>query len=232
MSEQEDSDFKVEQKVTNTVGAEIYRDVKRLIKFCLKGIIAIVVILIVYVNYNDYVKDKHYKAKQVEYDKQRAIEAQQRKQAELARQQEELARRIDLPIAWNGSDKWRQGMRSWGNAGFVFTSNQFILNIDSKQLTKEQRARIQGKELSCAMKLSVGDYEEYIAGEFIGSIFGLEGDYETTVYDWNKARVSDSMFLYVDLNIENADDKAPNFEAWDLKCGDLVSKVEYNKKGN
>ncbi|EMW8521961.1 TPA: hypothetical protein ACF37V_002303 [Vibrio parahaemolyticus] len=232
MSEQEDSDFKVEQKVTNTVGAEIYRDVKRLIKFCLKGIIAIVVILIVYVSYNDYVKDKHYKAKQVEYDKQRAIEAQQRKQAELARQQEELARRIDLPIAWNGSDKWRQGMRSWGNAGFVFTSNQFILNIDSKQLTKEQRARIQGKELSCAMKLSVGDYEEYIAGEFIGSIFGLEGDYETTVYDRNKARVSDSMFLYVDLNIENADDKAPNFEAWDLKCGDLVSKVEYNKKGN
>ncbi|OUD46490.1 hypothetical protein [Vibrio parahaemolyticus] len=82
------------------------------------------------------------------------------------------------------------------------------------------------------MKLSVGDYEEYIAGEFIGSIFGLEGDYETTVYDRNKARVSDSMFLYVDLNIENADDKAPNFEAWDLKCGDLVSKVEYNKKGN
>lgn len=232
MSKQEDSDFRVEQKVTNTVGAEVYRDVKRLIKFCLKGIIAIVVILIVYVSYNDYVKDKHYKAKQVEYDKQRAIEAQQRKQAELARQQEELARRIDLPIAWNGSDKWRQGMRSWGNAGFVFTSNQFILNIDSKQLTKEQRARIQGKELSCAMKLSVGDYEEYIAGEFIGSIFGLEGDYETTVYDWNKARVSDSMFLYVDLDIIDADKKAPNFEAWDLKCGDLVSKVEYNKKGN
>ncbi|QHH08921.1 hypothetical protein EHC69_05905 [Vibrio parahaemolyticus] len=232
MSKQEDSDFRVEQKVTNTVGAEIYRDVKRLIKFCLKGIIAIVVILIVYVSYNDYVKEKHYKAKQVEYDKQRAMEAQQRKQAELARQQEELARRIDLPIAWNGSDKWRQGMRSWGNAGFVFTSNQFILNIDSKQLTKEQRAKIQGKELSCAMKLSVGDYEEYIAGEFIGSIFGLEGDYETTVYDWNKARVSDSMFLYVDLDIIDADKKAPNFEAWDLKCGDLVSKVEYNKKGN
>ncbi len=229
MSKQEDSDFRVEQKVTNTVGAEIYRDVKRLIKFCLKGIIAIVVILIVYVSYNDYVKDKHYKAKQVEYDKQRAIEAQQRKQAELARQQEELARRIDLPIAWNGSDKWRQGMRSWGNAGFVFTSNQFILNIDSKQLTKEQRARIQGKELSCAMKLSVGDYEEYVAGQ---SVFGLEGNYETTVYDLNKARISDSMFLYVDLRIENADDKAPNFEAWDLKCGDLVSKVQYNKKGN
>ncbi len=240
MSEQEDSDFKVEQKVTNTVGAEIYRDVKRLIKFCLKGIIAIVVILIVYVSYNDYVKDKHYKAKQVEYDKQRAIEAQQRKQAELARQQEELARRIDLPIAWNGSDKWRQGMRSWGNAGFVFTSNQFILNIDSKQLTKEQRARIQGKKISCYMGLSIGDYKEDIAGktldiETVSELQKVDPVYFSSpeqVLLSAKGYLTNGMYLYVDLDIIDADKKAPNFEVWDLKCGDLVSKVEYNKKGN
>ncbi|EJG0703599.1 hypothetical protein C4G67_RS05485 [Vibrio parahaemolyticus] len=221
MSKQEDSDFRVEQKVTNTVGAEIYRDVKRLIKFCLKGIIAIVVILIVYVSYNDYVKEKHYKAKQVEYDKQRAMEAQQRKQAELAR-------RIDLPIAWNGSDKWRQGMKSWGNAGFVFAPNEFIVNIDSKRLTKEQKAMLQGKQLSCYMGLQVGDYSEDIVGfmDHSGSFDDARYSVPDTGY------ITNDMFLHVKLNVKNADERAKSFEAWDLKCGDLVSKVEYNKKGN
>ncbi len=61
MNKNEDFDFIIEKKVTNTVGAEVYRDVKRLIKLFFKGAAAIVMILVVYVNYNDYVKDKHYK---------------------------------------------------------------------------------------------------------------------------------------------------------------------------
>ncbi|EHK2883181.1 hypothetical protein J7H88_002786 [Vibrio parahaemolyticus] len=221
MSEQEDSDFKVEQKVTNTVGAEIYRDVKRLIKFCLKGIAVIVVIFIVYLRYDAYVHEKA----RLEYDKQRAIEAQQRKQAELAR-------RIDLPIAWNGSDKWRQGMRSWGNSGFVFTSNQFILNIDSKRLSKEQIVRIQGKKVSCYMDLLVGDYREGIAGDFGYSLDDVDESDPIHFTSSKEGYVSNDMFLYVDLDIIDADKKARNFDSWDLKCGDLVSKVEYNKKGN
>lgn len=60
MSNQEETDFKVEQKVTNTVGAEVYRDVKRFIKFFLKGIFAIVVIFIVYISYSDFVHEKQH----------------------------------------------------------------------------------------------------------------------------------------------------------------------------
>lgn len=225
MNKNEDFDFIIEKKVTNTVGAEVYRDVKRLIKLFFKGIIAIVVIFIVYISYSDFVHEKQRKAAQLELDKQRAVEAQQRKQAELAR-------RIDLPIAWNGSDKWRQGMRSWGNSGFVFTSNQFILNIDSKRLSKEQIARIQGKKVSCYMDLLVGDYREGIAGDFGYSLDDVDESDPIHFTSSKEGYVSNDMFLYVDLDIIDADKKARNFDSWDLKCGDLVSKVEYNKKGN
>lgn len=221
MSKQEDTDFIVEQKVTNTVGVEVYRDVKRLIKLSLKGIVAIVVIFIVYINYMDSVNEKKRKAAQLQYDKQNAIEDQQRKQAELAR-------RIDLPIAWNGSDKWRNGMKSWGNAGFVFTPNEFIVNIDSKRLTKEQKAMLQGKRFSCYMGLQVGDYSEDIVGFMDHS--GSPDDARYSVPD--TGYITNDMFLHVKLNVKNADERARSFEAWDLKCGDLVSKVEYNKKGN
>lgn len=222
MSEKEDPKIKVEQRVTSTVGAEIYKDFKWILKLCCKGIVVIIVLLVAYSYYTDTVREH----RNAQYQQELEEQAQQRELKVKQQQQIELAKKIKIPIAWDSSDKWRRGIRSWGNSGFIFTSNQFILNIDSSKLTKEQKARIQGKEFSCVMKLSVGDYQEYIVGD---SVFGLDGNYDTIVYSMkHKGKVTDSMLLYVDLDIEDADKKAPNFDTWDLKCGDLVSFVEYN----
>lgn len=204
----------IEKKVTNTVGAEIYRDAKRLFMFLLKCAVVIILMLIAYVSYNEHQKEERYKARQAEYEKQQVLAEQQREKLKQA----ELARRIDLPISWYGSDKWRENMRSWGNSGFVFTSKQFILNIDSAKLTRVQKAMLQGKAFNCSLKLFIGDYEETFADSF----FKL-GPYA----DGNNSQITNDMFLHVQLNTSDADKKARNFEKWQLICGDLFSEVNY-----
>lgn len=126
--------------------------------------------------------------------------------------------RFSVAPMWNGNDKWRTKLNSynWGNNGFTFTSDTFIMNIDSKALGSKAKEHLRGKTTTCDLSLFRDGYESVqIATKAEGYI-------------------NDSFFLTIPLKSHYVRyDMAKNYRSFHLVCSDSIyalnSNISYNR---
>ena len=182
ISNEKDSDGPTIKVEHISVGSEIYRDIKRLIKWVGILVISLITLLILYFGYNYSLNE----AKSVADNQAFKIE-QEKNQARVQQYEKERLDNMAILDASYSDINWRayipvdayNGYKMW-----VFDSNgDFKLNIDSSKLSNVSKAKLLSESHKCSLTLSItkSDYSKQLMTRFYNSNSNVNSDFILTV---------------------------------------------------